>query len=176
MSGMLSAIPKTPLHHRLAEEGRLDHSDVSEYGTNVIPQQMSREELLDGYIRVLNELYEPQGYFDRTDALFLTPSFDIGWIRSPAWKKMKHRWIFQEISHGAQAFGLFVRLMALIPRELAGLRKMYRQRLWNFMKTHRTPRPGLVLFYVFHMAMHYHAFSLAKRNSTRESKQLVNSF
>ena len=42
MSGMLSAIPKTPLHDRLAAEGRLDRSDVSEFGTNVVPLQMSR--------------------------------------------------------------------------------------------------------------------------------------
>ncbi len=59
MSGMLAAIPKTPLHERLAAEGRLDTSDVFEYGTNVIPLSMSREELRDGYIRVLNEIYEP---------------------------------------------------------------------------------------------------------------------
>ena len=37
MSGMLSAIPKTPLHDRLAAEGRLDLADVSEFGTNVDP-------------------------------------------------------------------------------------------------------------------------------------------
>ena len=53
MSGMLYAIPKTPLYDRLAAEGRLDLADKSEFGTNVIPLQMSREELLDGYIRVL---------------------------------------------------------------------------------------------------------------------------
>ena len=37
MSGMLAAIPKTPLHARLAAEGRLDTDDVCEFGTNVIP-------------------------------------------------------------------------------------------------------------------------------------------
>ena len=37
MSGMLSAIPKTPLHERLAAEGRLDTADTCEYGTNVDP-------------------------------------------------------------------------------------------------------------------------------------------
>src|SRR4051794_6268697 len=71
MSGMLSAIPKTPLHERLAAEGRLDPADRSEFGTNVIPLQMGREELLEGYLRVLKELYEPEAYFERTDALFL---------------------------------------------------------------------------------------------------------
>jgi len=176
MSGMLAAIPKTPLYDRLAEEGRLDPSDMPEYGTNVIPQRMSRGELLDGYIRVLNELYEPEDYFARTDAMYLRRSFDIGWTRSQSWKRFKHRWFFQEISHAVQAFGLFARLMALIPREQARLRRIYRQHLWNFLKFHRGPRPGLVLFYVFHLAMHFHAFSLAKRNASRESKQLVNSF
>ena len=74
MSGMLSAIPKTPLHDRLAAEGRLDLADAPEFGTNVIPLQMSREELRDGYLRVLNELYEPEAYFERTEALFLNPT------------------------------------------------------------------------------------------------------
>ena len=37
MSGMLSAIPKTPLHERLADEGRLDTADTNEFGTNVVP-------------------------------------------------------------------------------------------------------------------------------------------
>ncbi|MGC8642785.1 MAG: B12-binding domain-containing radical SAM protein, partial [Isosphaeraceae bacterium] len=57
MTGMLSAIPKTPLHARLATEGRLDLADRAEFGTNVIPLHMSREELLEGYLRVLHELY-----------------------------------------------------------------------------------------------------------------------
>ena len=61
MSGMLSAIPKTPLYDRLASEGRLDVADRPEFGTNVIPLQIGREELLEGYLRVLKELYDPKG-------------------------------------------------------------------------------------------------------------------
>ncbi len=53
------------------------------------------------------------------------------------------------------------------------LRREYRKRLSGFLKVHR--RPGLLLFYVFHMVMHYHVWKLAKDMSTRES-QLVNSF
>ena len=59
MVGMLSAIPKTPLHARLATEGRLDEEHEAEFGTNVIPARMSREELRDGYVQLLRELYEP---------------------------------------------------------------------------------------------------------------------
>src|SRR5262249_7275734 len=66
MSGMLSAIPKTPLYDRLANEGRLDLADTGAYGTNVVPLLMSREELRDGYVRVLNAIYEPEAYFERT--------------------------------------------------------------------------------------------------------------
>ncbi|MCB0944133.1 MAG: B12-binding domain-containing radical SAM protein, partial [Mycobacterium sp.] len=47
MVGMLSAIPKTPLHARLRSEGRLDLADEQPFGTNVIPLGMTREELRD---------------------------------------------------------------------------------------------------------------------------------
>jgi radical SAM superfamily enzyme YgiQ (UPF0313 family) len=170
MSGMLSAIPKTPLHDRLAAEGRLDTADVSEYGTNIVPLLISREELLEGYIRVLNELYEPEAYFDRTDALWLKPAFDIGikkkqnWLSSP-------RWLPQEVYFLAKAVGLFIRLMARVPEP--DLKQIYRARLWRFLKVHR--RPGLILNYVFHMTMHYHAHYLAGHMASREM-QLVNSF
>ena len=50
MLGMLHAIPKTPLHARLKAEGRLDENDTSEFGTNVIPRQLTRESLRDGHV------------------------------------------------------------------------------------------------------------------------------
>src|SRR4051794_23570798 len=42
---LLTAIPRTPLYHRLEQEGRLDMSDELEFGTNVIPLELGREEL-----------------------------------------------------------------------------------------------------------------------------------
>ena len=86
MTGMLSAIPKTPLHDRLAAEGRLDPADTSEFGTNVIPLQISREELRDGYVQVMTELYEPEAYFERLEDLYLEDGIDIGRGRSRYWK------------------------------------------------------------------------------------------
>src|SRR5437899_12536968 len=71
MIGMLSAIPKTPLHARLAREGRLDTADEPACGTNVIPLQMTREELRDGYVKVMNDLYEPEAYFGRLEDLVI---------------------------------------------------------------------------------------------------------
>jgi radical SAM superfamily enzyme YgiQ (UPF0313 family) len=170
MSGMLSAIPKTPLHERLAADGRLDTADTCEYGTNVVPLLMSREELLAGYLRVLNELYNPESYFDRTEALWLEPWFDIGVNKLRNWIRTPRCWP-QEASFLCRSIGLFVRLMAMVPE--ARLRREYRARLWRFLKVHR--RPGLILNYLFHMTMHYHAQFLAKRMVSKEL-QLVNSF
>jgi radical SAM superfamily enzyme YgiQ (UPF0313 family) len=170
MNGMLSAIPKTPLHARLAADGRLDTADTCEYGTNVIPLHMSREELRDGYIRVLNEIYDPEAYFERTEALFLEPSFDIGINKRRPWVTAPETYLV-EVGFVFQGLGLFARLMTRVGE--AGLRREYRRRLWRFLKVHR--RPGLVLFYIFHMAMHYHAYSLAKRVANPEL-QLINSY
>ena len=71
-----------------------------------------------------------------------------------------------------EGLGLFARLdQSHVPDR--ALRKQYRKRLWGFLKVHR--RPGLLLYYVVHLAMHYHVSKLAKDMSTRES-QLVNSY
>jgi radical SAM superfamily enzyme YgiQ (UPF0313 family) len=171
MSGMLSAIPKTPLHDRLAAEGRLDLADRSEFGTNVIPLQISRDELLEGYFRVLSELYEPEAYFERTDALFLKPDFEIGITNKRSWWWLSGRWLISEFQSAIESFGLFARLMTKV-RE-PELRRAYRRRMWNFLKVHR--RPGLILSYAFHLVMHYHAWKMAKAMSSRQG-QLVNSF
>src|SRR5262249_20114710 len=87
MSGMLFAIPKTPLYDRLLAEGRLDPSDEPEYGTNVIPLHMTREALRDGYVRVMNELYSPEAYFARLDALIIDARIDVGRGRSRYWRR-----------------------------------------------------------------------------------------
>src|SRR5579885_1641420 len=138
MSGMLAAIPKTPLYDRLAAEGRLDTADTCEFGTNVIPLRLSREELRDGYIRVVNEIYQPATYFERTDALFLQPSFDFGIAKVRNWLGWPRHYP-AEIACLLRAIGLFVRLMTRIPE--AHLRREYRRRLWGLLKVHR--RPGL---------------------------------
>jgi radical SAM superfamily enzyme YgiQ (UPF0313 family) len=171
MSGMLSAIPKTPLHDRLQEEGRLDPSDTPECGTNVIPLLMTREELRAGYVRVMNELYDPEHYFERCDALFMREGFDIGmtfaakkWARTP-------RWIAYEVSCLVQAFGLYARLIRDVPED--HLRREYRKRFWRYAR--RRPRPGLLLFYTFHLAMHYHAYSMATAMAD-EKMAIVNSY
>jgi radical SAM superfamily enzyme YgiQ (UPF0313 family) len=173
MSGMLNAIPKTPLYNRLLEEGRLDLSDPPECGTNIRPLQISAEELRNGYLRVLSELYAPGPYFERTEALFLRPTFDVGYgkSRSGYWRRHRLRRLGLEVISLAAAVGLFARLMIGLPS--APLRREYRRRFQRFLKVHC--RPGLALYYLFHLAMHYHAHTMAEQMSAGEQR-LVNTF
>ena len=171
MSGMLHAIPKTPLYDRLLSEGRIDPADRSEYGTNIIPLRMSREELLEGYFRVLCELYEPEAYFERTEALFLRPDFEIGITSIKPWWRLSWRWLGSEVKCLVESLGLYLRLMTKIP--VPELKREYNRRFWRFLKVHR--RPGLLLFYTFHLVMHYHSWTMAHQISSRKA-ELVNSF
>jgi radical SAM superfamily enzyme YgiQ (UPF0313 family) len=170
MSGMLSAIPKTPLYDRLAADGRLDLADACEYGTNVKPLLMSREELRDGYLRVLEKLYQAEAFLERTDALFLDPAFEIGIMKLYRWYT-RPRWWYSQLLFSLAAVGFFIRLMTRIPDR--NLRAEYRRRLWQFLRVHQ--RPGLVLFYIFHLAMHFHSHQLAKRVARRDA-MLINTY
>ncbi len=68
MIGMLTVIPHTQLFRRLSREGRLAEDMAVNYAhdlrINFIPR-MSREVLIEGYKRVLAELYSPGTYFQR---------------------------------------------------------------------------------------------------------------
>jgi radical SAM superfamily enzyme YgiQ (UPF0313 family) len=171
MSGMLYAIPKTPLHARLASEGRLDLSDRPEFGTNVIPLRMTRADLQEGYLKVLKELYDPAAYFERTEELFLDPTWDVGSMRSEYWKKHPIR--------RAKMEGLFLAAGTVLYRRLMKgvtdpeLREEYRYRVKRFLKVRK--RPGLFLFYVFHLAMHFNAYTMT-RNMTTGRREIVNSY
>jgi radical SAM superfamily enzyme YgiQ (UPF0313 family) len=171
MSGMLSAIQKTPLYDRLLAEGRLDLSDSPECGTNVIPLLMTREQLRDGYLRVLTAQYDPDLYFARTEALFLDPRFDVGSMRSKYWRKHPFRKLKLEAICLAQTIGFYFRLLSAIPEK--HLRQEYTRRFWRFLKVKH--RPGLARFYLFHIAMHYHAYMMS-RNMTSKRTPMVNSY
>lgn len=65
MVGLLTALPKTPLYERLEREGRLvvkaEHSDNTKLATNVIPKQMSADELVHGYCGLYRRLFNDAG-------------------------------------------------------------------------------------------------------------------
>jgi radical SAM superfamily enzyme YgiQ (UPF0313 family) len=72
MVGMLMAPPRTPLYERLQRENRLVIDGVGEntlinagMSTNIIPLQMTREELIDGVSRLHQRLLEDDQIFAR---------------------------------------------------------------------------------------------------------------
>lgn len=67
MVGLLTALPKTRLYHRLMGEGRLDTASTgnnTEAVLNFIPK-LDREFLISGYKRLMWTLYEPRTYYRR---------------------------------------------------------------------------------------------------------------
>jgi radical SAM superfamily enzyme YgiQ (UPF0313 family) len=171
MLGMLSAIPKTPLHARLAAEGRLDPADEPEYGTNVIPQQMTREELRDGYVQAMRDLYEPEAYFGRLEDLYLKERIPFGAGVARYWRRYPWSWLTMQAKNLVGAVVLFTRLMRNIPDP--ELRREYRKRLWRLIKSR--PDPNVAVLYLFKCIMHYHQYTLARQMAAQDGR-VVNSF
>jgi radical SAM superfamily enzyme YgiQ (UPF0313 family) len=73
MTGMLNALPKTPLHKRLKEAGRLVAESVGDQFvlTNIVPKAMSSAELYAGYKALLERLYSHRNYRKRVMQLIL---------------------------------------------------------------------------------------------------------
>ena len=66
MVGMMTALPNTPLYKRLEREGRLrfEATGDTHHLTNVVTR-MPTEQMVAGYLRVLETLYHPETYFRR---------------------------------------------------------------------------------------------------------------
>ena len=73
MTGMLNAVPKTPLYERLKKAGRLIAESVGDQFvfTNIVPQGMSRVQLYEGYKHLLQRLYSYRNYRRRVMQLIL---------------------------------------------------------------------------------------------------------
>jgi radical SAM superfamily enzyme YgiQ (UPF0313 family) len=159
MIGMLSAIPKTPLYQRLAAAGRLDTADEPREGTNVLPLGMSRTELSQGFVRLMQEVYAADAYFDRLDGLYITADHqpDRAWevytARQP-WRRWRH-----QAQLLLEAAGLSLRLLLQVPER--GLRRIYRARLLRLLRLR--PDPSVFRIYAVKCAMHYHAHRLTER-------------
>jgi radical SAM superfamily enzyme YgiQ (UPF0313 family) len=69
MVGLLTALPKTPLYHRLKKEGRLlpdsNDSDNTKRGTNVIPLRMKYDEMVERYRGLCTRLMAYRNIADR---------------------------------------------------------------------------------------------------------------
>jgi radical SAM superfamily enzyme YgiQ (UPF0313 family) len=92
MVGLLTALPNTQLWRRLETEGRLKHNTTGNnthtLGTNFVPR-MKESDLIDGYKRVLSELYSPKRYFQRCITLLQRLSQRTRSVRSFSWIEIK---------------------------------------------------------------------------------------
>ena len=171
MVGMLSAIPRTPLYDRLKLAGRLDENDDPAHGTNVLPVNMSREALSEGYVRLMAGLYEPKAYFDRVDDLYR----DGGIVIDRAWKDYARQHPVAHVAHQArlwaETIGLLLRVLAKVPD--GSLRQVYRQRFWSFLKAR--PEPSVLRIYALKCAIHWHMHKFIRRLMMAE-KPLVNTY
>jgi radical SAM superfamily enzyme YgiQ (UPF0313 family) len=156
MVNVLTAIPRTPLYERLGREGRLDDSgELSNFGTistNVIPARISHEDLCDGYLELMRDLYAPDAYFGRMDSLYLEgtpipPSAHTRWLRRHPWRRIKAQaWTVLEVTY------IIIGLMRGAPDPV--LTRDYRRRLWAVIR--RRPRLRLLRIYAVKCALHYH--------------------
>ena len=156
MVNVLTAIPRTPLYERLGREGRLDDSgELANFGTistNVIPARSRRQDLCDGYLELMRDLYAPDAYFGRMDALYLAgkpipPSAHTRWLRRHPWRRIKARaWTVLEVTY------IIIGLMRGVPDPV--LKRDYRRRLWAVIR--RRPRLRLLRIYAVKCALHYH--------------------
>ena len=171
MVGMLSAIPKTPLHERLAAAGRLDPADDPAFGTNVVPLQMSRETLSQGYVRLMEVLYEPAAYFDRLDDLYVAGGIDV----DRAWRQYgaHHPWRarVRRLRLWLETAGLMARLLLRVPD--AALRAEYRRRVRALFRARRDP--VILRIYAIKCAMHFHAHNLVRALATPD-RPLLNTY
>ena len=166
---VLFAIPQTPLYRRLAAEGRLrDSFLMSNWGaaaaTNVVPLRLSLEALRDGYLQLLRDLYTPDAFFARMDAMCLGTK----WLPAPGRTKYLRLHPLRRLKlrawAGVQAAYIFVQLMRCVPD--AELRRQYRRRLWKVLL--RRPNPRLLRIYCMACAAHYHYDRLiAQMSATR---------
>jgi len=169
---MLAAIPKTPLFTRMAAEGRLDTNDYTEYGTNVTPLNMTRQELSEGYARLMAELYEPKAFFDRIDDYYIAGNaqLDRGWHAFAAEHPWLRRW--RHARFWVEAFGLWG--LVLLRVRGRGLRGEYVRRFWRVFRARRSPVVSRA--YALKCAVHYHLWHFGQALQATHRQQLMNTF
>jgi len=172
MAGMLSAIPKTPLYARLEAAGRLDNAaaDDPRIATNVIPLLMTREEMRDGWLQLMDRLYDAENYFERFDELFIKGKLPLASAKT-RWLRRHNPLAYLKIQTLTLlgALGMLFRLWT-DPRTKP-YRPVYARYLRKMLLSGRPPR------YLFQFAwkciLHTH-FSTMTRQMVRGESRLVN--
>ena len=157
---MLHAIPTTPLYDRLKVADRLNDEDASDrYGTNVIPLGMSREELRDGFVQVMQACYSADAYFQRLDAQFFDEDFTFAVHHLAYWKS--HRWAWAKRCFLNYCRFLVVAFRLLRSVEDGELRSRYRHQLVRVLRA-RWREPHILFIYAIKIAMHNHYAALTR--------------
>jgi radical SAM superfamily enzyme YgiQ (UPF0313 family) len=158
--GMLHAIPTTPLYDRLKKEGRLSDDEVSDkIGTNVIPLGMSRDELRDGFIQVMQRCYRADAYFQRLDAQFIDEKFKFTMHQLPYWASHRWAWAKRSFLNYCRFLVVTTRLLRLVADE--ALRSRYRQQLLRVLRI-RWREPHILFVYALKVATHYHYAAITR--------------
>jgi radical SAM superfamily enzyme YgiQ (UPF0313 family) len=171
MLGMLSAIPKTPLYDRMAEEGRLDLENEAAFGTNIVPLQLGREQLRDGFVRVLGEINAPDAYFARLEALYLDGRMEISRGANRYWRRHPLHKARVKGALLAQALYILARLAWKVPDR--SLRREYLRRIWRLVRAR--PDPSIFWIAVVKSALQYHAQQMARRMA-RGQTAVINTY
>ena len=172
MAGMLSAIPKTPLYARLEAEGRLDNAaaDDPNIATNVIPLKMSVEELRDGWLHLMDRLYDAENYFSRFDELFIKGKLPLASAKM-TWLRRNRPFSYLKVQTLTilAALGMLAKLWT-DPRTKAD-RPVYGRHLRKLLRSGRPPR--YLFQFAFKCVMHTH-FATMTRQMVRGETRLVN--
>ena len=172
MSGMLSAIPKTPLYDRLETEGRLDNAAAENprIATNVVPLLMSVEQMRDGWVDLMTRLYDAENYFQRFDSLFIKGRIQLGSARLN-WLRKNRFLSYLKIQSLTTLAGLWLLARVWSDPRTRPHRAVYSKYLRKLIAARRPPR------YLFQFAMkcaiHTH-FATLTNEMARGETRLVN--
>jgi radical SAM superfamily enzyme YgiQ (UPF0313 family) len=144
MVGLLNALPNTQLGRRLEREGRLKRTTTGNnthtLGMNFVPR-MPESILIDGYKRVLSELYSPKRYFERSITLLRRLSPRTRAVRSTSW----------------------IEIRALLLSMLKQGFSSYSLQYWRYLLTALLTRPRLFSDAVALAIKGYHFFAIRSR-------------
>jgi len=142
MVGILQALPNTPLETRLRTAGRLRPlQEADQFGRTNFETNLPEAQMLSGYRRILETIYEPGRYFSRVLAM------------------MGHR---KDLAHlnSFQPQHLWWGLRALMAQ---GIFSSYRKEYWRFLREARKRHPSRLVEAIQHGAAGHHFIEYTRR-------------
>ncbi len=154
MIGLLTALPSTQLHRRLAREGRLHSNadwdrelpgDQCTAGLNFTTKR-PRQQVLADYRRILETVYEPRAFFKRATGVGLA-------LKRPRLREEAVQW--KRIAHDLRTFVRLCWRMSVGHRELAGP-------FWRMVLTLAVRNPRSFEFAMVNVVMFTHLYPFSR--------------